>query len=213
MLRLIYLWATKTRAGQIVDDLKLSHHTVIDWLNLLRDVCTQYFIDHPLEIGGPGAEVEIDESKFGRRKFHRGRYVEGHWVFGGVERGTGKAFVVEVPSRDAATLLPIIRRHIRHGTRSFSDEWRAYNAIQAQAGANYDHRTVNHSRYFVDPNNDAHTQNVEASCKRLFRSLNVMPSRLLDTYFSEYMWRRQFDKGGSSAFWNMIEHINEQYPL
>ena len=47
-------------------------------------------------IGGPGVEVEIDESKFGKRKYNRGRQVEGHWVFGGVERVTGECFMVEV---------------------------------------------------------------------------------------------------------------------
>ena len=57
----------------------------MDWYNFIRDVCAQYFLDHPTTIGGDGVEVEIDESKFGRRKYHRGRYVEGHWVFGEAE--------------------------------------------------------------------------------------------------------------------------------
>ena len=126
------------------------------------------------------------------------------------------AFLIEVLSGDAATLRPIVRRHIRPDTRIFSDEWHAYNAIQTQVGINYGHRTVNHSRHFVDPNSGAHTQNVEsmwASCKRLFRSLNVMHSRLPDTYFPEFMWRRQYDKGGSTAFWNIIRNIKKQCPL
>ena len=29
--------------------------------------------------------VEIDESKFFRRKYHRGRWREGHWVFGALK--------------------------------------------------------------------------------------------------------------------------------
>ena len=53
-------------------------------------------------IGGPGKEVEIDESKFGRRKYNRGRVVDGHWVFGGMERGRGDSFMVEVPRRDCS---------------------------------------------------------------------------------------------------------------
>ena len=36
--------------------------------------------------------MEIDESKFGKRKHNRGHSVEGQWVFGGVERGSGKVF-------------------------------------------------------------------------------------------------------------------------
>ena len=32
--------------------------------------------------------MEIDESKFGKRKYHRGRSVDGHWVFGGIEQGS-----------------------------------------------------------------------------------------------------------------------------
>ena len=49
--------------------------------------------------------VEIDESKFGERKYHRGRRFEGQWVFGRVERESGHCFMVPVETRDRAALL------------------------------------------------------------------------------------------------------------
>ena len=56
------------------------------------------------------------ESKFGKREFNRGSFVDGHWVFGGMERTTGECFLVEVEHRDAATLLPIIQQFVRPGS-------------------------------------------------------------------------------------------------
>ena len=49
-------------------------------------------------------------------------------MFGGIERGSGECFLVEVEKRDAATLLPLIYQHVR-GPRStvLSDEWSSYN--------------------------------------------------------------------------------------
>ena len=64
-------------------------------------------------IGGQGIEEEIDESKFGRQKYNRGRWQEVHWVFGGKEGIMGKAFMVEISQREAATLIPIIQQYIR----------------------------------------------------------------------------------------------------
>ena len=40
----------------------------MDWYNFIRDVCAEYFTRNPVVIGGPGVEVEIDESKFGKKK-------------------------------------------------------------------------------------------------------------------------------------------------
>ena len=94
-------------------------------------------------------EVEIDESKFGKRKYNRGRVVDGHWVFGGMERTTGECFLVEVEHRDTATLLPIIQQHIRPGSIVYSDEWSSYQSLNAATGLV--HNTVNHSLHFVDP--------------------------------------------------------------
>ncbi|GFR28436.1 nuclease HARBI1 [Trichonephila clavata] len=41
------------------------------------------------KIGGEGKIVEVDESQFGKRKYNRRHAMEGQWVFGGVERGSG----------------------------------------------------------------------------------------------------------------------------
>ncbi len=100
--------ATETGIGQ---------KTAIDWYNFIREVCAHHLLDHPIVIGGPGKIVEIDESKFGKRKYHRGRHTDGHWVFGGVERDTHmkKSFIVVVPDRTKETLLPIIQQFILPG--------------------------------------------------------------------------------------------------
>lgn len=42
-------------------------------------------IEESCKLGGPGKTVQIDESKIGKRKYHRGHHVEGQWVFGGIE--------------------------------------------------------------------------------------------------------------------------------
>ena len=69
---------------------------------------------HVGQIGGPSITVEIDESKFGKTKFNRDRYIEGQWVFGGICRQTKGCFLVPVGKRDKRhkhSLLPIIRAH------------------------------------------------------------------------------------------------------
>ncbi len=108
-----YLWACEDSVSMAVQQ---TGHSIVDWYNFHRDICAQWFLDHPVQIGGVGKVVEIDESKFGRKQYNRGRYRDGHWVFGGVERGTNNVFMVELPDRTAATLLPIIQQYILPGT-------------------------------------------------------------------------------------------------
>ena len=96
ILEIIYWWSRNSTVDQVFQETGITKVTIVDWFNFIRDVCTQFFLDHPIQIGGVGSIVEIDESKFGRRKYNRGRCIDGHWVFGGVERGTGNAFMVEV---------------------------------------------------------------------------------------------------------------------
>ena len=76
------------------------------------------------KLGGEGKFVQIDESKFGKRKYHWGHHVEGQWVFGGIEENSRKCFLVAVEKRDEAKLLPIIQKWIAPGAIIVSDCWR-----------------------------------------------------------------------------------------
>jgi transposase-like protein len=127
-------------------------------------------VDGMEQIGGPGKTVEIDESKFGKRKYNRGHHVEGQWIFGGVERESGKCFMVPVEDRKATTLIPIIRKWIAVGSTIISDEWRSYRSLK---NIGYTHQTVNHSLHFRDPDTGAHTNEIESlwhAAKRSYES-------------------------------------------
>ena len=111
-------------------------------------------------LGGDGCIVEIDESKFGKRKYHRGKHVEGQWVFGGYERGSGRVFMVPVEDRGRDTLLPIIKEWIKPGTTIISDCWKSYDCLGLEG---FEHLRVNHSLHFKDPETGAHSNSIEGS--------------------------------------------------
>ena len=83
VLALTYAWGHKFTTTQAVhetslDDETTSTETVIDWYNYCREVCADRIMNHHAgPIGGPGTTVEIDESKFGKMKYHRGRKSKG----------------------------------------------------------------------------------------------------------------------------------------
>ncbi|KII74759.1 hypothetical protein RF11_05896 [Thelohanellus kitauei] len=123
-------------------------------------VCTDCINDNREVIGGPGVEVEIDESLFYRRKYNRGRILGCGWFFGAVERHDhSKSFLMVFPNQKKETLIPIIRERIARGSIIISDCWKAYNEL-SECG--YIHLTVNHSQNFVDRQDRfIHTQNIE----------------------------------------------------
>ena len=69
-----------------------------------RETCEVTIQKKSEKIGGEGKVVQIDESKVGKRKYHRGHSVEGQWVFGGIEEDSRRCFLVAVEDRSEATL-------------------------------------------------------------------------------------------------------------
>ena len=107
--------------------------------------------------------VEIDESMFGKRKYHRGRILGRRqmWVLGGICRETKEIFLVICPNnkRDKQTLLSIIKDKVEKGTRILTDGWAAYKTL-GEEGYSWDF--VNHSEHFVKPGApDVHTNTIE----------------------------------------------------
>jgi len=143
---------------------RFGSDTVAAWGLFCRETMLVYMEGCSEEMGGPNKTVEIDKSKFGRHKYHRGHPVEGQWVFGGVERESGKMFLVPVPDRTANTLMAVIDAWIEPGTTGVSDCWGAYRYLDAEG---YTHRTVNHSIGFVDERTGAHTNTIESTWRHV----------------------------------------------
>ena len=173
-------WASETSVSKTIQQTGHSARTIVDCYNYHRDVCTQWFLDNPVQVG-VGKVVEINNQKFSRSKYNCGRCRLGHWGFGGIERGSN-VLAVEVANRSAATLLPIIQQFVMPRHNSYiSDE---------------SNKTVNHSINFVEPTTGAHTQTIESTwsqVKGMMRKREVMNTseELFDTYLPEYLWRKK----------------------
>jgi transposase-like protein len=150
------------------------------------------------KIGGPNRTVEIDKSKFSRRKYHRGHPVKGQWVFGGIERESGRTFLVPVPDRTAPTLVRYIREWIKPGTTIISDCWAAYREV---GSIGYSHRTVNRSVSFVNPETGDHTNTVESmwrAVKQFLRPYNKQED--YDLHLAHYMFAARYKATGIPPF-------------
>ena len=88
----------------------MPENTISNWKALLHTRIANWLISNPLPLGGLGSMVEIDDARFGKRKYNTGAYREGQWAHGGVDRYTGHCFLLPYPNhkRDALTLLPVI---------------------------------------------------------------------------------------------------------
>uniref|UniRef100_A0A0L8I0A4 ISXO2-like transposase domain-containing protein n=1 Tax=Octopus bimaculoides TaxID=37653 RepID=A0A0L8I0A4_OCTBM len=126
--------------------LQMKANCVVQWNNYLREVCAAHILANSRVIGGHSMTAEIDENMCTKRKKLR-------WTSTTSTMGF---------RRSATTLLPMIDDNRRPGTTIISEECSAYKNI-----INIGHfKHLNHSLYFVNPTNGAHTQNTE----RLWKS-------------------------------------------
>ena len=153
----------KVPSSMIETDYSLQSEARSNWYKLRRDMIVWHVEFMSEKIGGEGKVIEIDKSKFGKRKYGRGYNVRGQWVLGGVERGRGKTFLVPVAERSADTLVTIIKNWNEPGT-IISYSWAAYRTLSDEG---YEHQTVNHSISFVNEKTGAHTNTIECTGGRL----------------------------------------------
>ena len=209
ILELIYLWSQGFSQGEILHELKLSNKTVTEWTNFFRESCISAVIDNSTPIGGNGIEVEIDESKFGKWKYHKGHKVEGQWVFGCREKYNKKQFfMIPVCNRKEATLIPIIKKWIKPGSIIHSDCGKAYSKLKSLG---YTHITVNHSKEFVNSESAACTNSIESDWRHAKLQMPSYGTHIGDHagYLAEFMWRRSnCDK---DKFLQLINDINQTF--
>jgi hypothetical protein len=163
-----------------------------------------------------------------KSKYGRGTRHPEHWLFGGVERLSGKWFgILTGTDRTKPTLSALIAKHIRPGTLIMSDKFGSYvSSNEAHTLANnpvlrqmeYAHQWVNHSENFVDPTTGAHTQTIEGvwevRLKQYIKVKRGMKHELLPSFIDEALWRSWFfPRGATSAqyFKGFVAAIKKHY--
>ncbi|XP_046142308.1 uncharacterized protein LOC123987938 isoform X2 [Osmia bicornis bicornis] len=195
-----------------------SPSTIAAWYHYCREMITDQFIKIQAgqpKLGGISESgspivVQIDEAKFGKRKYNRGRVVEGHWVLGIVDTETNDCRMIVVANREAQTLISIIKEHVAMGSEIHTDSFKSYAGLAAEG---FVHRTVNHSIEFVSTDG-THTQKIESTW-RPAKDWMRGRGRFHDSEFAdrlcEYLWRRFCRHHKVDLFGSMIEAIRSQY--
>ena len=195
MVLFLYVYARElTTVKFCYEEIRIKKNTTVFWCNKIREMMANFVLkEADVRIGGKGKIVEVDVSCFTRSKSRKGRKSPQQWVFGGIERGSKKMFLVKVKYRDTVSLIAQIRKHVKIGTTIISDKWSAYDTHQL-TDLGYKHCSVNHSENFVDKKDkNVHTQNIECTW-RLAKHRNKLRCgthrSMTESYLCEFMYRR-----------------------
>ncbi|KAF6767810.1 hypothetical protein AHF37_08876, partial [Paragonimus kellicotti] len=214
--KILYLWSIGHPRELIPYDTDSSAQDANDWLYCIREVCRETNTDLKERIGGvegvaeePGycRVVEVDESLFSCwvHDPQLGPTMRKVWLLGGVERGTERTFLARCPrnSRDAFSLIPVIREFVKPGTAIITDEWEGYAPL-SQLPEGYQHYITDRTKGILCPQQNAvHIQKITGQWshwKRNFESLNGIRSDEFETRLDEFLWRMRHSKAILQSF-------------
>lgn len=201
VMMLGYLWLSDSSGTTVLHQTGRSKPTICAYRKYFRQLVASTIESDDTMIGGEGITVEIDETKMGKRKFHRGHHVDGAWVLVGVERTIERRVFAEVvKNRSEAVICEVLSRHLVVGSRIHTDCWKGYANLQTIY--NVEHLTVNHSIGFKDSATGVHTNTVEGTNYALKR--RVPPRNRteddLPLFLTEFVWWRK----NHSTLWDSL---------
>jgi hypothetical protein len=149
-MNLLYHWLSGSNHTQLCTIGGHSSPTITAFMKYFKQVSASDVKEELCKIGGTNVIVEMDESKFAKRKHNRVHHVNGVWIIGGVERTEErKIFACIVENRNADTIKRIVYTHVHSGSQIYTDQWKGYDWIDKYE--NYTHSKVNHSLHFKNP--------------------------------------------------------------
>ena len=222
ILRLSYYWLVGVKTLGLINISSHSSQTITNYCHYFRQIVGDSLDFEDIIIGGENVIVEIDESKFGKRKYNRGHDVNGAWVLGGVERTPErKLFLLEVPDRTAETLINIIKTHVKPHSIIITGCFKSYSTLHNF----FRHLTVNHSIEYVDSTTGAHTNTIEGtwgaikyriSPRNRTSSVQDDGSVSMDginEFLAEFQWRRKNAHNLWSGFINALQIVMYDFIL
>jgi transposase-like protein len=221
MVQYIKCWSIVMTLANAIQLLKFANistcrRTLGLFYGSLRNVCTIALDKKNLKLGGEGQAVEIDGSIFAHVKYtvDMDSFRKQVWVFGLVERSSGRVYFQTVPDRQAETLLAIIYERVLPGTLIYSDCLGAYQNIEKLHTENLQHNAVSHSLYFADEDLLAVKNLVKSYWCQAKVKLNEMRGcnrRFFQSYLDEFMWRNNNQLRGRDAFDQIINDCAKVY--
>ena len=221
ILILMYEWSTETSVKAAIKKSGLCNKTVIGFFKQIRLRVSRFLsLQSPLNFGGVGNKVQLDESKFMKLKHNRG-YQTGivrrkYWAFGMYDVDTKRVFLKVVRNRRRETLFPLILGCILPYTTIWSDEFSVYTggpnypshlfSPLALIGP-YNHQVVKHKTHFKDPRTGVHTNAIEgcwSGAKKKFKMMNGTRRHHMQSYIDEFVWRKNHCKD-SDAFECLVQ--------
>ncbi|KAL5262934.1 hypothetical protein ACHWQZ_G008364 [Mnemiopsis leidyi] len=75
-LQLVFYLSVKSLVKVAISQhIGVSENTVSDWKTLIHTRVADFLVSYPSPLGRPGVVVEMDEAKFGKRKYNKGAYL------------------------------------------------------------------------------------------------------------------------------------------
>ena len=167
------------------DNCTISASTLCD----MREVCEVISSNCQLLLDGPGCTVEADETFLTKYKYHRGRIIKTDFltVFSIMCPENRQGIFFHVPSKAKCDLWPYLKRYVHPETSIIcTDQGRQYCGVEKLFNEKTIHKTVNHSKYFVDPTDkENHINTQECFNKQLKKTIKSRKSlELIKQYMS-----------------------------
>ncbi|XP_014783957.1 uncharacterized protein LOC106879049 [Octopus bimaculoides] len=216
---LMYMWSRDYQHTEMTHETNVNKNSTTDMFRLIRELLERFLEDHPTELGDDPPEiggfdlqtgepkvVEIDVTKCVKSKRNEKKHKKEFWIFGGIERGTDKCFLVPIEYQNKEAFEAAIIRWILPGTHIVSDIWAEYLQIdQIQQGI-YTHEYVDYN----EPEDiEIHMKNIDRMwlrvkkhCQRKRRTF------LFQSLLTEMMWRSHFKNNDKfAALIYCIKHL------
>ncbi|XP_029645244.1 uncharacterized protein LOC115219239 isoform X3 [Octopus sinensis] len=216
----MYMWSRNYLHNEITFETDICTTSSIDLFRLIRELLERFLEDHPTEIDdapeiggfdlqtGEPKVVEIDITTFSRSKSNK-RHLKGFRVFGGIERGTDKCFLVPIEHENKDAFEAAIIRWILPGTHIISDIWAEYLQIDQIEQGIYTHEYID----YENPNDpEIHIQNISKMWLRFRQQLrrrhSINNKALFYSHLTEFMWRSHFKNNDKfAALIYCIKHL------
>ncbi|XP_072399980.1 uncharacterized protein [Diabrotica undecimpunctata] len=170
-------------------EFEIGSTTMTAWFSFCREVFQDFVINNSVKLGGPGTSVEIHDAKFGRIKHNRGSRMKKQW-FGGYDRNSNNCFLVPVESKDADSLLGIVKEWVLPGTTIYSDCFKSYECLDHEG---FIQESKDHSKQFVVlDKTDVYTHNLDQIWREVRSTVPTPGLQYFVDHLAEFYFKRRF---------------------